>query len=156
MGTTKMTEPVDDRRATAASSDEEELAPITKSDEEWRAELEPAAYQVLRREGTEPAGTSALNLEKRRGVFRCAGCGLALFHSDAKYDSGTGWPSFHTALPGRLETRRDWKLVVPRTEYHCVRCGGHQGHVFADGPQPTGQRFCNNGVALRFEPEDEG
>lgn len=128
---------------------------IEKTDEQWRAELDPAAYQVLRHEGTERAGTSPLNDEQRQGTFVCAGCGTALFTSDMKFDSGTGWPSFFTTLPGVFETRRDFKLVWPRTEYHCAACGGHHGHVFDDGPSPTGKRFCNNGVALRFVP-DEG
>lgn len=122
-------------------------------DADWRRRLTPAQYDVLRQHGTERAGTSALNHEKRRGRYHCAGCDLPLFDAAAKYDSGTGWPSFHTALPGALGTSRDFKLIVPRTEYHCVRCEGHQGHVFGDGPPPTGQRYCNNGVALRFVPE---
>jgi peptide-methionine (R)-S-oxide reductase len=121
-------------------------------DVEWRQRLTPEQYRVLRREGTEPPFTSALNDERRRGTFRCAGCGQPLFTSDTKFDSGTGWPSFFMAMPGAVETKRDWHLVLPRTEYHCSRCGGHQGHVFDDGPQPTGKRFCNNGVALTFEP----
>jgi peptide-methionine (R)-S-oxide reductase len=124
-----------------------------RSDEEWRARLTPAQYQVLRREGTEPPGTSPLNDEKRAGTYVCAGCGQPLFTSDMKFDSGTGWPSFFRALPGALETKQDRKLFMMRTEYHCSRCGGHQGHVFDDGPAPTGARYCNNGVALRFEPK---
>jgi peptide-methionine (R)-S-oxide reductase len=125
---------------------------IERTEEEWRALLTPAQYRVLREEGTERAGTSALNQEKRKGTYVCAGCGLPLFDSDTKFDSGTGWPSFYTALPGALQTKVDRKLFMVRTEYHCARCGGHQGHVFDDGPQPTGLRYCNNGVALRFEP----
>lgn len=125
------------------------------TDAEWRARLEPLAYDVLRREGTERAGTSPLNHEKRAGTYVCAGCGAPLFRSEQKYESGTGWPSFFDALPGALATKRDFRLVWPRTEYHCARCGGHQGHRFDDGPEPTGQRWCNNGVALRFVP-DEG
>ncbi len=122
------------------------------SEAEWRKRLSPAAYDVLRREGTERPFTSALNREKRQGTYRCAGCRLPLFSSDAKYDSGTGWPSFWQPLPDAVATKTDFKLLIPRTEYHCRRCGGHQGHVFADGPRPTGRRYCNNGVALVFEP----
>jgi peptide-methionine (R)-S-oxide reductase len=126
---------------------------IEKTDAEWRALLSPEAYHVLRHEGTERAGTSPLNDEHRTGTFVCAGCGTPLFSSDMKFDSGTGWPSFFTSLPGVFETRRDFRLIWPRTEYHCATCGGHHGHVFDDGPPPTGQRFCNNGVALRFVPD---
>lgn len=128
---------------------------LPTTDADWRARLEPLAYEVLRREGTERAGTSPLNHEKRAGTYACAGCGAPLFRSEHKYESGTGWPSFFDALPGALATKRDFRLVWPRLEYHCARCGGHQGHRFDDGPQPTGQRWCNNGVALRFVP-DEG
>ncbi len=126
---------------------------IERSDQEWRSLLTPEQYRVLRHEGTERAGTSPLNQEKRKGTYLCVGCGTPLFESDMKFDSGTGWPSFFTALPGALDTKVDRKLFMARTEYHCARCGGHQGHVFEDGPQPTGLRYCNNGVALRFEPE---
>ena len=128
--------------------------PVTRSDAEWRKLLAPEQYRVLREEGTERPGTSPLNYEKRPGVYVCAGCNAPLFTSAMKYDSGTGWPSFFTAIPGAVATKRDFKLIVPRTEYHCARCGGHQGHVFEDGPPPTGLRYCNNGVALRFVPKD--
>ncbi len=120
--------------------------------EEWRERLSPLAFDVLRKEATERPGTSPLNAEKRRGIFACAGCDLPLFTSDMKYESGTGWPSFFTHIPGAFNTKKDYKLVWPRTEYHCARCGGHHGHVFKDGPRPTGQRWCNNGVALKFLP----
>lgn len=130
-------------------------APLNKPTAEWRALLEPAAYAVLFEAGTERAFTSPLNDEKRPGVFVCAACFLPLFASSAKFDSGTGWPSFFRPIEGRLGTSRDFKLLVPRTEYHCIRCGAHQGHVFSDGPPPTGQRYCNNGVALRFIAEGE-
>ena len=130
-------------------------APLEKAKDEWRALLEPAAYAVLFEAGTERAFTSPLNSEKRAGVFVCAACQLPLFASSAKFDSGTGWPSFFRPIEGRLGTSRDLKLLVPRTEYHCIRCGGHQGHVFPDGPPPTSLRYCNNGVALKFIAEGE-
>ena len=122
------------------------------SETEWKRRLSPQAYQVLRQEATERPFSSSLNNEKRKGRFVCAGCRLPLFSSSAKFDSGTGWPSFWQPLPGAVATKTDFKLIVPRTEYHCQRCGGHQGHVFKDGPKPTGLRYCNNGVALVFEP----
>ena len=125
------------------------------SNEEWIQRLLPEAYAVLRKEATERPRTSPLNDEKRDGIFACAGCGLDLFSSETKFESGTGWPSFWDYLPGALGTKTDFKLIVPRTEYHCARCGGHQGHVFDDGPKPRGERWCNNGVALRFIPQGE-
>ncbi|MDP5071680.1 MAG: peptide-methionine (R)-S-oxide reductase MsrB [Congregibacter sp.] len=126
---------------------------LTLSKDEWRERLSsPLAYDVLRRESTERPFTSALNDEKRDGVFVCAGCSLPVFTSQMKFDSGTGWPSFFTSIPNALETKKDFKLIFPRTEYHCARCGGHHGHVFNDGPAPTGERWCNNGVALTFLP----
>ena len=127
--------------------------PLKLGKDEWRKRLTPEAFHVLREEGTERAGTSALNAEKRAGVFVCAGCDLPLFTSAMKYESGTGWPSFFTTIPGAFGKSTDYKLVLPRTEYHCAKCGGHHGHVFDDGPQPTGQRWCNNGVALKFIPK---
>ena len=135
--------------ATPSASD-----PVKLADEEWRKRLSPAAYKVMRKEGTEPAGTSPLDREKRAGVFVCAGCDLPVFTSAMKFDSGTGWPSFFTTIPGVFETKTDYYLIYPRTEYHCKRCGGHHGHVFKDGPPPTGLRYCNNGVALKFIPKD--
>lgn len=130
-----------------------DLAPVQLSADEWRNRLESdLAFRVLRKEGTERAGSHPYNIEKREGVFACAGCQLPLFTSEMKYDSGTGWPSYFTHIPDHIATKRDFKLVWPRTEYHCARCEGHQGHVFDDGPAPTGQRFCNNGVALTFIP----
>lgn len=127
--------------------------PLKLADEEWKKRLTPAQYGVLRKEGTEAPGTSPLNNEKRDGVFVCAGCALPLFTTAMKYDSGTGWPSFFATIPGAFGTKTDFKLLYPRKEYHCARCGGHHGHVFEDGPPPTGLRYCNNGVALRFIPK---
>jgi peptide-methionine (R)-S-oxide reductase len=128
------------------------VEPLLLDDAQWKQRLSPAQYHVLREEGTERAFTSPLNDEKRKGMFVCAGCELALFTTAMKFDSGTGWPSFFTTLPGAVVSKRDYRLFAPRMEYHCARCGGHQGHVFEDGPQPTGLRFCNNGVALKFMP----
>jgi peptide-methionine (R)-S-oxide reductase len=125
---------------------------VEKPDEEWRRELSPEAYNVLRAHGTERAGTSPLNDEHRAGMFRCAACGQELFSSDTKFDSGSGWPSFFKPLEGAVGTDEDRSHFMRRTEVHCARCGSHLGHVFPDGPQPTGERYCMNGVALRFEP----
>jgi len=130
----------------------EEVARLEKSKDEWRKLLEPARYRVLFEEATEPPNSSPLLKEKRKGLFICAACFLPLFDSEAKYDSGTGWPSFWAALPGHTASKTDLRAGYPRTEYHCARCGGHQGHVFPDGPRPTGKRWCNNGLALGFVP----
>jgi len=131
-----------------------DASPIVRSDAEWRQTLDPAAYNVLRHEGTERPFTSPLNDEHRPGVFVCAGCALPLFTSAMKFESGTGWPSYFTTIPGVFATKTDHQLIMARTEYHCAKCGGHHGHIFDDGPQPTGLRYCNNGVALRFIPFD--
>jgi peptide-methionine (R)-S-oxide reductase len=128
------------------------IVKIRKTREEWKALLTPEQFRVLREEGTERPHTSPLLKNKAKGLYACAGCELPLFTSEMKYDSGTGWPSFYTSIPGRLETKSDFKLLYRRTEYHCARCEGHQGHVFDDGPPPTRQRWCNNGVALKFIP----
>jgi peptide-methionine (R)-S-oxide reductase len=124
---------------------------VSHTDEEWRKLLTPEAYNVLRKHGTEPPGSSPLDSEKRHGTYLCAGCELALFSSETKYHSGTGWPSFYQPLPDAVQTTKDLDLIVPRVEVHCRRCGGHLGHVFDDGPQPTGLRYCMNGVALKFQ-----
>jgi peptide-methionine (R)-S-oxide reductase len=127
-------------------------APFVLSDAQWRQRLTPAQYHVLREAGTERPGSSPLNGEKRAGTYHCAGCDLPLFSSATKFESGTGWPSFYAPLPDALGTSTDFLLIVPRTGYHCARCGGHHGHVFGDGPKPTGKRYCSNGVVLRFVP----
>jgi len=129
---------------------------VQKSDDEWRRLLTPAQYDVLRCEGTERAGTSPLNKEKRKGKFACAGCDLPLFSSDTKYESGTGWPSFYQPLPNAVGTTSDTSFLMKRTAVHCRRCGGHLGHVFDDGPKPTGLRYCMNGVAMKFVPAASG
>jgi peptide-methionine (R)-S-oxide reductase len=131
-----------------------ETFPVEKTEAEWRAQLSPEAFRVLRQHGTERAGTSPLNLEKRAGTFLCAGCGTPLFTSDTKFDSGTGWPSFWAPIEGAVATQTDRSFFMTRTEVHCATCGGHLGHVFPDGPPPTGQRYCMNGVALRFQPKE--
>ena len=131
---------------------DQQVEKIELSRAEWKNRLTPAQYRVLRKAGTEMPYSSHLNDEKRNGVFACAGCDLPLFDSDTKYDSGTGWPSFFQPVQNHIATSIDFKLILPRTEYHCARCGGHQGHVFKDGPRPTGLRYCNNGVALKFIP----
>jgi peptide-methionine (R)-S-oxide reductase len=124
--------------------------PVTKSEQEWRAILSPEAFRVLRQHGTERPGTSPLNQEKRPGIFACAGCGTPLFEASAKYESGTGWPSFFKPIEGAVATTTDRSFFMVRTEVHCATCGGHLGHVFPDGPAPTGQRYCINGVSLAF------
>jgi peptide-methionine (R)-S-oxide reductase len=125
---------------------------VTHSEDEWKQLLSPAQFQVLRKHGTERPNSSPLNEEHRAGVFHCAACDLALFRSNTKFDSGTGWPSFYAPIEGAVRTSSDFSLIVPRQEVHCRRCGGHLGHVFDDGPPPTGKRYCMNGVALKFEP----
>jgi peptide-methionine (R)-S-oxide reductase len=127
---------------------------VAKSDDDWRRMLEPAQYRVLRQHATERPHSSPLNGEKRKGTFSCAGCDLPLFSSGTKFESGTGWPSYYDPLPNAVGTSSDRSLLVPRTEVHCRRCGGHLGHVFNDGPPPTGLRYCINGVALKFVPAD--
>lgn len=138
--------------ATNATSSSREAFEITRTEAEWRAILTDTQYKVLREEATERAFTSPLNTEKREGTYHCAGCDLPLYASNAKYDSGTGWPSFYQSLPDAIATKDDYSLLFKRTEVHCRRCGGHLGHIFDDGPEPTGKRHCLNGVALKFVP----
>ena len=126
---------------------------VVKTEDEWKECLTPEEFHILRKEGTERSFSHPLNKEYRPGKYVCAGCETPLFKSDMKFDSGTGWPSFYTTLPGAFETKLDRKLFMQRTEYHCARCGGHHGHVFEDGPDPTGLRYCNNGTALKFIPD---
>ena len=133
-----------------ASHADDEVFEITKTEAEWRRILTPDQFWVMRQEGTERAFTSPLNDEHRKGTFHCAGCDLPLFSSKTKYDSGTGWPSFWEPLPDAIGTKADWSLLGRRTEVHCRRCGGHLGHVFSDGPKPTGKRYCMNGLAMNF------
>ena len=137
------------------SSQAATVVPLDKAPSEWRDLLSPEAYAVLFEEDTERSGSSPLNQEKRAGTYICAACYLPLFDSQHKYESGTGWPSFTQAIAGHTSFKRDFKLIFPRTEYHCARCEGHQGHLFNDGPPPRGERWCNNGVALRFIPQGE-
>jgi len=129
--------------------------PVQKPEAEWRAQLAPEAFRVLRQHGTERPGTSPLNREKRSGTFACAGCDTPLFDATTKFESGTGWPSFFAPLEGGVGTTTDRSFFMVRTEVHCARCGGHLGHVFPDGPPPTGQRYCMNGAAMRFVPAAE-
>ena len=137
---------------TSASARDQKTFEVTRTDEEWRRMLTPEQYRVLRKHGTERAGTSPLDKEYRKGTFLCAGCDKPLFSSDTKFDSGTGWPSFYAPIEGAIGTSEDNSWFMTRTEVHCARCGGHLGHVFNDGPPPTGLRYCMNGVAMKFQP----
>jgi len=137
------------------ASKTQEHFPVEKTEAEWKAQLSPEAYQVLRKHGTERAGTSPLDREKRQGVFECAGCGAPLFASEVKFNSGTGWPSFFKPIEDKaVGTTTDRSFFMTRTEVHCAQCGGHLGHVFPDGPAPTGLRYCMNGVSLKFQPKE--
>lgn len=144
--------PADSKNIEKGDNNASQQTYLSLSEEDWKRRLSPMEYYVLREEGTEKPGSSPLNHETRAGVYHCVGCDNPLFASSAKYDSGTGWPSFYDYIDDSLNTKRDYKLFIPRTEYHCARCGGHHGHVFSDGPEPTGLRYCNNGVTLRFKP----
>lgn len=135
-----------------AKADHGDIEPLERSREAWKARLSDREFEVLRKEATEPPHSSPLNKENRVGTYHCKGCDLPLFRSETKFESGTGWPSFYDVIAGHVGTKRDFILLIPRTEYHCKRCGGHQGHVFDDGPKPTGLRYCNNGIALKFVP----
>lgn len=141
-------------RTSVKAASEKETFEVTKTEAEWKAILTPEQYQVLRRHGTERAGTSPLDKTYAPGTYHCAGCNQALFTSEAKFDSGTGWPSFYQPIENAVGSSTDFKLIYPRTEIHCSRCGGHLGHVFDDGPEPTGKRYCMNGVAMTFVPAD--
>jgi peptide-methionine (R)-S-oxide reductase len=135
-------------------TDPPEITKLDLSDKEWKERLPDGPYRILRHEDTERSGSSELNEEKREGDYVCAGCGLLMFSSEMKYESGTGWPSFFEAVDKNVEIKTDFRLIYPRKEYHCARCGGHQGHVFNDGPQPSGKRWCNNGLALKFVADE--
>jgi peptide-methionine (R)-S-oxide reductase len=141
------------KRLFGGGHDTDEAFPVQHSDEEWRGKLTPQQFSVLRKHGTERAGTSPLNQEKRDGTFVCAGCGQDLFKASTKFESGTGWPSFWQPIEGAVGTTEDRSFFMTRVEVHCSKCGGHLGHVFPDGPRPTGQRYCMNGVAMGFKPE---
>jgi peptide-methionine (R)-S-oxide reductase len=141
--------------AASAAAGGKAIVPLDKPEAEWKALLSAPAYAVLFEEDTERAFSSPLNAENRPGTYICAACHLPLFESEHKFESGTGWPSFTQAIAGHTGTKRDFKLILPRTEYHCIRCGGHQGHIFDDGPPPRGERWCNNGLALNFVPQGE-
>ena len=143
--------PIDEAKVMTTTTQNIDFLKLTDAD--WRKRLNPAQYDVLRKHGTERAGTSPLNHEKRKGTFACAGCDLPLFSSDTKFESGTGWPSFYQPLPNAIGTKSDRSFFITRTEVHCSRCSGHLGHVFDDGPAPTGLRYCMNGVAMKFVPQ---
>lgn len=151
-GATLLRAPVPAGAETAKVEQVDRIVKIAKTPDEWRRILTPIQFSVLREEGTERPFTSPLNNEKRNGTYVCVGCDLPLFESKTKFDSGTGWPSFYAVIPGRVETRREGTNFMPYSEYHCARCGGHHGHVFNDGPKPTGLRYCENGVAVKFIP----